>query len=220
VNQLVTPRAPFSALSRELCDSIQAGILAYTYRGVRAYKCPFDLAIYTQLLSDLKPRTIVEFGSNMGGSALWLADTIESLGLHGTKIFTLDIIYMHEYEDPRIRFIQCDVGDIGRYMPRHIVDSWEKPILFIDDASHQYKHSLNILHFFDEVSSVGDYIIVEDGIISIMDAEEQYEGGPHRAIHEFIAKRGEEFLIDRKRCDYFGYNVTWNIDGYIQRVGR
>ena len=214
---VVRPRAT-SALSREVCETIQTGILGYTYRGIKTYKCPFDLAIYSELLSDLRPRTIVEFGSNMGGSALWLADTLDALKLSDTRLYTLDIEFMHQYSDPRVRFVRCDIGDIRSHLSEEMISSWQRPLLFIDDASHQYRHSLNILKFFDEISKAGDYIIVEDGIISIMDAEGQYEGGPHRAIHEFLAGRGAEFVIDRKRCDYFGHNVTWNVDGYIRRV--
>lgn len=200
--------------------SIQAGILSYDYRGIRTYKCPFDLAIYAELLTDLRPHTIVEFGSNKGGSALWLADTVDALGLRETRIHTLDIEFMHDYHDPRVNFLRCDISDIDAYLDAAFVSGWVHPILMIDDASHQYRHSQNILRFFDRISQPGDYIIVEDGIISVMDAEPQYEGGPHRAIHEFMMGRGEDFEIDRARCDRFGYNVTWNIDGYIRRVRR
>lgn len=209
-----------SAITTELAFSIQAGTMSYKYRGIPTLKCPFDLAIYAELLADLRPRTIVEFGSNKGGSALWLANTADALGLRETQIHTLDIEFMHDYNDPRVTFHFCDISNIDAYLNAAFVLSWEHPVLVIDDASHQYRHSLNILRFFDRISQVGDYIIVEDGIISIMDAEPQYEGGPHRAIHEFMLARGEDFEIDRARCDRFGYNVTWNIDGYIRRVSR
>jgi cephalosporin hydroxylase len=216
--KLLAPRAPRSDIPKDLALKMQAGIMSFSYKGIRTLKCPFDLAIYAELLADLKPRTIVEFGSNMGGSALWLADTIDALGLRETKIFTIDIVYLHEYKDPRVNFLQCDINDIRAYLSDAVISKWQSPILMIDDASHQYRHSLNILNFFDEISSPGDYIVVEDGSISIMDAEDQYEGGPHRALFEFIMSRNEEYEIDRARCDRFGYNVTWNVDGYIRRV--
>jgi cephalosporin hydroxylase len=53
-----------------------------------------------------------------------------------------------------------------------------------------------------------------------MDAEDQYDGGPHRALHEFITQRDKDYQIDRARCDRFGHNVTWNVDGYIRRVAK
>lgn len=216
----VPARPARSAIPKELAFTIQAGILNYEYRGIPTYKCPFDLAIYAELLTELRPRSIVEFGSNRGGSALWLADTVAALGLADTPIHTLDIEFMHDYRHPRVHFVHCDISDIDAHLDRGLVAGWQHPILMIDDASHQYRHSLNILRFFDRVSLPGDYMIVEDGIISIMDAEAQYDGGPHRAIHEFMLDRGADYEIDRARCDRFGHNVTWNVDGYIRRTHR
>src|SRR5258708_34070910 len=46
-----------------------------------------------------------------------------------------------------------------------------------------------------------------------------YEGGPLRAIHDFLARTGGRYEGDRGLCDYFGRNVTWNVDGYLRRVG-
>jgi cephalosporin hydroxylase len=205
---LRTPRPPQSDIPKDLAFKMQIGIMSYNYRGIRTLKCPFDLAIYTELLADLRPRTIVEFGSNVGGSALWLADTVDALRLEETKIYTLDIVYLHEYKDARVNFLYCDVDNIRAYLGGTEISKWRSPILMIDDASHQYQHSLNILNFFDEISVPGDDIVVEDGSIAIMDAEDQYDGGPHRAVHEFITNKGDEYEIDRNRCDRFGHNVN------------
>jgi cephalosporin hydroxylase len=65
----------------------------------------------------------------------------------------------------------------------------------------------------------GDYLAIEDGSLSYMPGYPQhYGGGPLRAIHEFLAAHPGEYRIDRERCDFFGRNVTWNVDGYIARL--
>ena len=51
-----------------------------------------------------------------------------------------------------------------------------------------------------------------------MRVAEQYEGGPLDAVHEFLARTNGRYQIDRTFCDYFGTNVTWNVDGYLRRV--
>ena len=51
-----------------------------------------------------------------------------------------------------------------------------------------------------------------------MRAEDRYDGGPLRAIRDFLARSGGRFEVDRSLCDYFGHNVTWNVDGYLRRV--
>ena len=47
--------------------------------------------------------------------------------------------------------------------------------------------------------------------------KEKYNGGPVRAIHEFL-KHTPHFKIDRSWCDFFGKNATFNIDGYLKRI--
>ena len=68
-----------SALQLPLLDSIQNGTRAYMYKSTPCLKSPFDLALYQMLVWTEKPRTIIEIGSNAGGSALWLADLAESI---------------------------------------------------------------------------------------------------------------------------------------------
>ena len=81
---------PVSALCGALLQSIQAGTLTYSHRGVLMQKNPFDVALYQKLIWEIKPRTIVEVGSNAGGSALWLADLIGMFGIDG-HVHSLDI---------------------------------------------------------------------------------------------------------------------------------
>ncbi len=207
------------SLPLEIAQEMQRGIMSYRYKGILTRKCPFDLALYSDVLWEIKPGCVLEFGSNMGGSALWLADTLDALGLSRTKLYTIDIEYMHEFKDPRINFIQCDVSDIGAQISEDFMRSLPRPILLIEDSSHQYHHVRNVLEFFHKHSGPGDYVIVEDGIISVMNAEEQYAGGPLQALHAFLDEHPVSYQIDRARCDFYGRNVTWNIDGYIRRVG-
>ena len=63
-----------------------------------------------------------------------------------------------------------------------------------------------------------EYIVIEDGILTAMRVADSYDGGPLHAIHEFLARTGARYEIDRTLCDYFGPNVTWNVDGYLRRV--
>jgi len=209
---------PDCALPYAVADSIQRGILSFKYKGIPTYKCPFDLALYTDVFSDLKPGTILEFGSNQGGSALWMADTLDALGLSETKLFTFDIESSCGYKDQRVNFKICDVNKIEFYLPADFMAALRRPLLFIEDSSHQFRHVKNVLEFFHKHSTRGDYIIVEDGIISVLKAEAQYDGGPFQAIHAFLDQHPSEYQIDRKRCDFFGRNVTWNVDGYIRRI--
>src|SRR5262245_41638555 len=70
-----------TALTGPLLSSIQRGALRYTYRGVPTIKNPFDWALYPMLLWKARPATISEVGSNCGGSAFWLADTLRAFSI-------------------------------------------------------------------------------------------------------------------------------------------
>ena len=193
--------------------------MAYRYRGIPTFKCPFDLALYMDVIHTLRPATVLEFGSNAGGSALWLADMLQIMGLSETHVYSCDINVVTGMTDPRISFLHCDVGNAAAYLSQDFMNSLPHPILVIEDSSHKYSDVLAILEFLHEYTRAGDYLIVEDGIISIMGMEEQYGGGPYQGSAEFLRRHPDQYRVDRARCDHFGRNVTWNIDGYIERVG-
>src|SRR5918999_422835 len=52
------------------------------WRGARVIKCPLDLWIYQELISELRPDLIVETGTMYGGSAFYFASILDLVG-HG-----------------------------------------------------------------------------------------------------------------------------------------
>ncbi len=50
----------------------------FTWKGILFVKGPTEIALYSMLLYELRPKTIIEIGAFNGGSAIWLAD-------HGVK---------------------------------------------------------------------------------------------------------------------------------------
>ena len=90
-------------------------------------------------------------------------------------------------------------------------------ILIIEDASHLYKDTLGILNKFYNMVSKDSYFIIEDGIINELGLEKEYEGGPLKAIREFLPSH-PEYIVDRKWCDMFGKNATFNVNGYLKKI--
>jgi cephalosporin hydroxylase len=60
------------------------------WRGLPLIKTPFEIVTFQQMLWNIKPRTILEFGSNCGGSAIWMADTLQMYGCN-CHIYSIDI---------------------------------------------------------------------------------------------------------------------------------
>lgn len=210
-------RSPLSALPADALDGIQRGTLQYEWKGVLCCKNPFDLALYAKLLWEAKPATLIEIGTYYGGSALWFADMTQALGLK-TRILSIDIEPFKAFTDKRIEFRQGNSKDLGAVLSRQEMLDIPRPLLVIDDASHRYDATLATMRFFDPWMRPGEYFAIEDGIVASMGAAERYDGGPNRAVEEFLSDTGGRYEIDPGYCDYFGYNVTWNTNGFLRRT--
>ena len=60
-------------------------------------------------------------------------------------------------------------------------------------------------------------MIVEDGSLDWMGWSQKYNGGPLRAIEEFLLENNN-YMIDRNWCDFYGKNVTFNPNGFLKRI--
>lgn len=198
-----------SDIPYELLMKIQQGTMAYSYRGVPMLKNPFDLALYPLLLERAQPRTLIEIGSHRGGSAMWFADQRP-----GMRVISVDL-QPPAVEHPNVQFLQGDATRLGDVLE---MQALERPLLVVEDSNHIAATTAAVLDFFDRWLRPGEFIVIEDGILTAMRAADSYGGGPLRAIHEFLARTGGRYEIDRTLCDWFGTNVTWNVDGYLRRV--
>lgn len=208
---------------RPLLMSIYNGIVYYRYRGVPCLKSPFDFAILTRLLWDVRPRTIIEVGTNAGGSALWLADQLKVFRIDGV-VHSVDN-HSDRPNDPGDNLPQQDnikyyVGD-ARNLEATFSPEWvaaqPRPILVNEDSDHTADSSLAVLRWFNSFAEVGEYIVVEDGNTNEIIPGGHPCGGPLAGVDAFIKETGDKYIIDRQYCDMFGPNVTYFPDGYIRR---
>jgi len=193
--------------------TLEQGHHKLLYKDVPIIKCPFDYVIYQMILWEVKPDIIIEIGTNRGGSALYFADLLDVIG-HG-EIHTIDIedlVYDQVKEHKRIKFFKegfekYDINNLQRY----------EKIIVIEDGSHTYEDTRAALHKFKAVVNKGSYFVVEDGILDKLGWKSKYGGGPNKAIKEFI-KEDDSYIIDRKWCDLFGVNATFNTNGFLKRI--
>lgn len=214
-----TPRSWHTSLSHSRLIELQQAHHQYTYKDVLLLKNPFDLALYPKLLWALKPRTILEIGSKSGGSAIWFGDLLNSFGIEG-RVYSLDIVKVAEVSHPRVLFMEADGRNLQATLSREFLSALPRPWLVIEDADHSYETSIAVLNFFDPLLEPGEYIVVEDGIISDLNQDPAANSGPHRALKEFLGNRGDDYEIDAAYCDFFGYNVTWCTNGWLRKLGK
>lgn len=207
-------------LPRPFLETIQQGTMQYTYKGVPTYKNPFDLALYQLLLWEQKPQTLIEIGSKWGGSALWFADVLGSFAID-YRIHSVDLDPPAGLAIPGVTFHRGDARDLSQTFSSAMLETLPRPVMIVEDADHRPATTLATLHFFDQWVRPGEYIVIEDGIVDELfddPALAQLEGGPRPAIESFLLERGGDYTIDARFCDYFGTNMTWNVNGYLRRV--
>ena len=211
-------RSWHTSLPRPTLLSLQNALHNYQYRGVPLLKNPFDLALYPALLWKLKPRTIIEIGSKSGGSGLWLGDLLNNFGIDG-HVYSLDIVKVEAVSHPRVSFLEGDGRALGQTLRPDLLQKLPRPWLVIEDADHAYATSIAALTFFHPWLQPGEYIVIEDGIISDLSQSADCNSGPHQALKEFLAQHRGGYEIDADYCDFFGYNLTWCTNGFLRKLG-
>jgi len=199
-------------------QSLQAGSLKYSYRGIPMLKNPFEVALYQILLWQAKPRTIIEIGSYLGASALWMADLMRNFGLAG-RVLSIDINPPNAgFERDDIHFIAGDARRLRETLTPQILSALPRPILVIEDSVHDVETTLAVLRFFDRILEPGEYIVIEDGLVTDLGVAHRFNGGPGRAISQFLLESGGRYQIDAAYCDHYGHNFTGNPNGYLRRI--
>jgi cephalosporin hydroxylase len=183
-----------------------------TYFGVQAVKNPGDAWVYQEIVTSMQPDVIIEIGVKHGGGALMLAHLCDLLGkgrVIGVDI-TLELVHQRVLDHPRITLIQGDACEKVHDV-RQLISPTDR-VLIIEDSSHTYQNTINVLNLYSPLIRVGDYFIVEDSI--------NYDGvfpnqdfGVANAITDFVAQGN--FVSDRAREPYV---ITWNPRGFLRRI--
>ncbi len=206
-----------TSLPPEVLGPIQRGVLRYRYRGVPMAKSPFEMALYPLLLWDLKPHTVFEIGSYRGGSAFWFADMLANFGIEGC-IHSVDVAAVTGVEHPAIRFWTGDQRRLAEVLPVELLETAPHPWLVVEDGSHDSVATAKVLEFFHPRLRAGDYLVVEDGILTDLGEAEVYRGGPGKALKEFLLAHPTDYALDVGLTDWFGHNATWCTNGFVKRV--
>lgn len=201
---------------RELIPIIQDRIMNKTsYFGIKTLKNPFDYWIYKEIIFKNKPDIIIEIGNHSGGSTLALAHLCELIGKG--RIIGIDIdherVPVYVKKNKRIKFITGDACDVF-YQVKMKVKKNDK-VLIIEDSSHTYENTLNILRLYSELIKPGGYFIIEDGICH-HGFDHGPKPGPYEAVEAFLDKN-PDFYLDREKESFL---ITWNPKGYLKRKGN
>jgi len=184
-----------------------------TYFGIPAVKSPLDFWIYREIIFEQKPDIIIEIGNFRGGSTLALAHICDNMGKG--KVIGLDIFHnmipIFVRNHFRITLIEGDACQSLEKVKELI--SGDDNVLIIEDSSHTFDNTLNILNTYSSFIKKGGYFIIEDTICHHGLDIGPYPG-PYEAIEAFL-KENPNFESDRSREPFL---ITWNPKGYLRRV--
>lgn len=184
------------------------------YRGVTIWKCPLDLWLYQELLDTIRPQLIVETGTAFGGSASFLGDLCDTLGLDA-QITTIDIEAQPDRPvHPRVTYVTASSTDPGVVADVYASAPDGAPTLVILDSDHSRDHVLAELRAYADLVSVGSYVVVEDTNVNGHPAYPEFGPGPMEAVDAFLAE-DSRFAVDAGLEKFF---MTFNPRGYLKKL--
>ena len=192
-----------------------------TFLGVPALKSVSDMWNYQEILADLKPSLIVEFGTWSGGSALYFATIMNSVS-DDYHILSVDVDHAKVpesvYRNPHIELLQSATTDpaVAKRI-RVLRDAHPGPMFCILDSDHHKEHVLSELMELRSITVPGDYVVVEDSNINGHPVRPDFGEGPYEALEEYFDRCPNDYVRDVRREEKFGFTFAKN--GFLIRTG-
>jgi len=161
----------------------------------------FDFAMYPALIAELRPQTIFEVGSGLGGSAIWFADHLTLCGIAG-RVHSVDRVRVAA-EHPGVEYFEGDCSDPEHLFDAELLRTAPHRWLVVEDAHHNVG---GVLEHFHKYLSPGDYLVVEDSDVK------------RETLRQFVAAHPGAYLVDTRFTDNFGRNATCAADSIFVRT--
>lgn len=192
------------------------------FLGVPCRKSVSDMWNYQEIISDLKPSLVVEFGTKFGGSALFFSTALKAVNPL-SKVVSVDVTHKQVpkvvKKNQHIELLTCsslDRGVIRRI--QELKKQFKGKIFAILDSDHHKGHVLAEMESLRKVMKKGDYLVVEDSNIGhpvLPDLVDLLGEGPMEAINEYFQRHPDDYVHDHKRGNKFGF--TFSPKGFLIR---
>src|SRR5262245_25054016 len=180
--------------------------------GTQTLKNPLDLWIYQEILVETEPQLIVETGTYVGGSALYLASICDLLDRG--EVVSIDIRPVSDGypSHPRLTYLGGKASTDAEVVAEVRRRAESKRTMLILDSDHSQAYVEAELEALADLVTPGCYLVVDDSNIGLV--RQDLMPGPHEAIEAFLAGRND-FEIDRTRERFM---ITFNPSGFLRRV--
>ncbi len=181
--------------------------------GMPVLKSAPDLWVLQEIIFFTRPDVIIETGTFLGGSALFMASICESMN-HG-RVITIDIAdFPGKPRHPRITYLlgSSTSPEIAAQV-KNLIQPQEK-VMVVLDSDHSKDHVLRELNIYGKLASKDTFLIVEDTHVNGRPVDFWHGPGPGEAVQEFL-RNNNDFVVDRGPEKLF---LTFNPRGYLRRV--
>ena len=190
-----------------------------TWMGITCWKSVSDMWNYQEILFDLKPSLVIEFGTNCGGSALFFANILRQLD-KPFKVLSVDVnhrpLESKARGDSDILFVESSstVPAVSEEI-RRLKSEFPGKIFAILDSDHSMDHVLAEMKLLRPLLSAGDYLIVEDSTVNGHPVLPGWGPGPYEAIEAYEHEFPSDYTHDAARENKFGF--TFAPHGFLIR---
>jgi len=193
--------------------------LQLTFLGVPCYKSAADMWNYQEILAELVPALVVEFGTRFGGAALYFSVIGRAIN-PGLRVLSVDIghdeVAPIVRADPAIELLEASsTSEATARRLANLRAEHPGPAFFILDSDHSKEHVLAELALLRDVVQSGDYVVVEDGNINGNPVLPGWGEGPAEALAAYREQYPDDYQHDAEREARFGF--TFAPGGFLRR---
>jgi cephalosporin hydroxylase len=190
-----------------------------TWMGITCMKSVSDMWNYQEILSELKPSLVIEFGTRYGGSAVFFASVMRQTG-GPFKVLSVDISHKlldpAAQHDPDILFVESSsTAPVIAEQIQRLKAQFPGKIFAILDSDHSMEHVLAEMKLLRPLLSAGNYLIVEDSNVNGHPVLPGWGPGPYEAIEAYEHEFPNDYTHDQGRENKFGWTFATN--GFLIR---
>ena len=198
-------------------------VYTFSWMGRPVIQLPEDMIRVQEAVFQVKPTVIVETGVAHGGSLVFSASLLKTMGVEG-RVIGVDIeIRPHNRKAieehflfPYITLIEgsSTAPEIVKQV-KDLVAPGDK-VLVILDSNHSRRHVSGELEAYGDLVTKDSYIVATDGIMrDVFDAPRGTpswnEDNPVSAVHDFLAAH-PEFVLEKPPWLFNESNLSENIN--------
>ncbi len=207
-------------------------IYTFSWLGRPIIQLPEDMIRIQEIIYDLKPDVIVETGIAHGGSLIYYASILNSIGkgrVIGVDIEIRDHNRKAIEEHELFYLIHLIEGNSTDYDTIEKIKSSlseEEKVMVLLDSCHTQKHVYDELEMYSKIVSKGSYIVVEDGgmedLWDLPRGDKNWKkDNPVTAIKKFLDEN-KNFILEAPKWRFneskLDVNIThWN-SAWLKRI--